>query len=50
VIQGQIALLQLNGDELEAEIVLTRALGGGYRSDDLPSRPPVPPLAASGVN
>ena len=40
VIEGQIALLQLNGDELEAEIVLTRALGGGYRSDDLPTRPP----------
>ena len=53
VIEGQIALLQLNGDELEAEIVLTRALGGGYRSDDLPARPPVPPvppLAASGAN
>ena len=50
VIEGQIALLQLNGDELEAEIVLTRALGGGYRSDDLPTRPPVPPLAASGAN
>jgi len=29
----------LNGDELEAEIVLTRALGGGYRSDDLPPQP-----------
>ncbi|MCX4161289.1 MULTISPECIES: MdtP family multidrug efflux transporter outer membrane subunit [Paraburkholderia] len=42
VIEGQLALLQLNGDELEAEIVLTRALGGGYRSDDLP------PLARSG--
>ena len=39
VIQGQLALLQLNGDELEAEIVLTRALGGGYRSDDLPPQP-----------
>jgi multidrug efflux system outer membrane protein len=41
VIQGQLALLQLNGDELEAEIVLTRALGGGYRADDqapLPAR------------
>ena len=36
VIEGQLTLLQLNGDELEAEIVLTRALGGGYRSDDLP--------------
>ena len=47
VIQGQITLLQLNGDELEAEIVLTRALGGGYRSDDLPTRPPLPQLAAS---
>jgi len=39
VIQGQLSLLQLNGDELEAEIVLTRALGGGYRSDDQPPRP-----------
>jgi multidrug efflux system outer membrane protein len=41
VIQGQLSLLQLNGDELEAEIVLTRALGGGYRADDqapLPAR------------
>jgi multidrug efflux system outer membrane protein len=39
VIQGQLALLQLNGDELEAEIVLMRTLGGGYRSDDLPPQP-----------
>jgi len=39
VIQGQLSLLQLNGDELEAEIALTRALGGGYRSDDQPPRP-----------
>ncbi|RFU48564.1 MdtP family multidrug efflux transporter outer membrane subunit [Paraburkholderia sp. DHOC27] len=34
VIEGRLALLQLSGSELEAEITLTRALGGGYRSDD----------------
>jgi len=45
VIEGQIALLQLNGDEIEAEIVLTRTLGGGYRSDDLPVLPAQPASA-----
>ncbi|MFM0740160.1 MdtP family multidrug efflux transporter outer membrane subunit [Paraburkholderia xenovorans] len=45
LIEGQLTLLQLNGDELEAEIVLTRALGGGYRGDDLPSSPPQPARA-----
>jgi multidrug efflux system outer membrane protein len=36
VIAGRLDLVQLAGDEIEAGIVLTRALGGGYRSDDLP--------------
>jgi multidrug efflux system outer membrane protein len=36
VIVGRIELVQLTGDEIEAGIVLTRALGGGYRSDELP--------------
>ena len=36
VIEGRLGLVQLTGDEIEAGIVLTRALGGGYRSDDLP--------------
>jgi outer membrane protein, multidrug efflux system len=36
VIVGRLQLVQLTGDEIEAGIVLTRALGGGYRSDDLP--------------
>lgn len=34
VIEGRLALVQLNGSELEAEITLTRVLGGGYRSDN----------------
>jgi outer membrane protein, multidrug efflux system len=40
VIEGRLALLQLNGSELEAEIALTRVLGGGYRSDDEASAQP----------
>ena len=36
VIVARLGLVQLTGDEIEAGIVLTRALGGGYRSDDLP--------------
>lgn len=36
VIEGRLGLVQLTGDEIEAGIVLTRVLGGGYRSDDLP--------------
>jgi multidrug efflux system outer membrane protein len=39
VIVGRLELVQLAGDEIEAGIVLTRALGGGYRSDDLPGDP-----------
>jgi outer membrane protein, multidrug efflux system len=39
VIAGRLELVQLAGDEIEAGIVLTRALGGGYRSDDLPGEP-----------
>jgi outer membrane protein, multidrug efflux system len=40
VIVGRLELVQLSGDEIEAGIVLTRALGGGYRSDDLPGDAP----------
>ncbi|TKC80188.1 MdtP family multidrug efflux transporter outer membrane subunit [Trinickia terrae] len=36
VIEGRLELVQLSGDEIEAGIALTKALGGGYRSDDLP--------------
>jgi outer membrane protein, multidrug efflux system len=35
VLEGRLALVQLTGDEIEAGIVLTRALGGGYRHEDL---------------
>ncbi len=44
VIEGRLELVRLSGDEIEAGIVLTKALGGGYRSDDLPANP----VAAAG--
>jgi multidrug efflux system outer membrane protein len=37
VLEGRLALVELTGDEIEAGITLTRALGGGYRHDDLPA-------------
>jgi outer membrane protein, multidrug efflux system len=40
VIEARLSLVQLNGSELEAEITLTRVLGGGYRSDDEASAQP----------
>ncbi|WP_176061355.1 efflux transporter outer membrane subunit [Paraburkholderia sp. BCC1876] len=37
VIEARLALVKLSGDELQTAIGLTMALGGGYRSGDLPA-------------
>jgi multidrug resistance efflux pump len=43
--EGRLALVELSGDEIEAGIALTEALGGGYRDDDLPSAQAEVPVA-----
>ncbi len=35
LLEGRLALVELSGDEIEAGVALTEALGGGYRNDDL---------------
>lgn len=37
LLEGRLALVQLSGDEIELGIALIKALGGGYRNDDMPS-------------
>jgi multidrug efflux system outer membrane protein len=37
LLEGRLALVKLSGDEIELSIALIKALGGGYRNDDMPS-------------
>ncbi|MBB5511008.1 MdtP family multidrug efflux transporter outer membrane subunit [Paraburkholderia atlantica] len=36
LLEGRLALVELSGDETVQEIALIKALGGGYRNEDLP--------------